>query len=96
MILTALVDFGAFVMAAAVAALLAPEEIAVERPFLPSQCMARLTPIAGLFGNGMPNLRPRRDAAARTTLRSRIHIRRHAAEAVPPGGTGWPGQAPPC
>jgi hypothetical protein len=39
--LTLLVAFGALVIAALVAAALAPGEVAAERPFLRSQCMAR-------------------------------------------------------
>jgi len=46
MILALLVALGALVIAAVVAALLAPGEIGGERAFLPAQCVARLTPIA--------------------------------------------------
>jgi len=93
MILTLLVVFGALVIAAGVSALLAPGEIAAERPFLPSQCMARLMPISRPFRETTPNLKPRRHTGPRLTLLSRIRIHRSGAEARPRGNSGWPRHA---
>jgi hypothetical protein len=54
MTLTILIVFGALAVAAAISALLAPPGAPAERPFLPSQCVSRLTPTSRAFGRPRP------------------------------------------